>query len=254
MTAPPLLWHFPISHFNEKVRWALDYKGIPHRREALGASYLPRALWATGQPRLPILFLDGRAVTDSTCIIAALEDRQPDPPLYPTDPDERSHALALEEFFDEELGHPLRTALLGPVFTRDPAAAIHVLATGMPAGSKRMMLTVTSAFRAYYRRRHAIDDAAIAASRGHVEAALARIERELRPSGYLVGDAFTVADLTAAAILAVLVLPPEMQYAPSPPFPVEFDAYRASLAGRPALRWVAEMYRRHRGRSAELAA
>ena len=24
----PLLWHFPISHFNEKVRWALDWKGI----------------------------------------------------------------------------------------------------------------------------------------------------------------------------------------------------------------------------------
>jgi glutathione S-transferase len=29
----PLLWHIPLSHFSEKVRWALDYKGIAHRRQ-----------------------------------------------------------------------------------------------------------------------------------------------------------------------------------------------------------------------------
>jgi hypothetical protein len=23
----PVLWHLDISHYNEKVRWALDYKG-----------------------------------------------------------------------------------------------------------------------------------------------------------------------------------------------------------------------------------
>jgi len=23
------LWHVKISHYNEKARWALDYKGIP---------------------------------------------------------------------------------------------------------------------------------------------------------------------------------------------------------------------------------
>ena len=29
----PLLWHIPLSHFNEKARWALDYKGTAHRRQ-----------------------------------------------------------------------------------------------------------------------------------------------------------------------------------------------------------------------------
>jgi len=46
--APPALWHFPISHFNEKARWALDWKRIPHVRRALALSYVPRALWTTG--------------------------------------------------------------------------------------------------------------------------------------------------------------------------------------------------------------
>src|SRR5439155_609795 len=71
----PLLWHIPLSHFNEKVRWALDYKRIAHRRQVLGADYLIRAWRATGRGTLPILFLDGRAIGDSTHIIAALEQR-----------------------------------------------------------------------------------------------------------------------------------------------------------------------------------
>ena len=79
----PLLWHIPLSHFNEKVRWTLDYKRIAHRRRVLGADYLIRAWRATGRGTLPILFLDGRAIGDSTHIIAALEERYPEPPLYP---------------------------------------------------------------------------------------------------------------------------------------------------------------------------
>src|SRR6266478_5615616 len=87
----PLLWHIPLSHFNEKVRWVLDYKGIAHRRRVLGPDYLIRAWRATGQGKLPILWLDGRAIADSTRIIAALEERYPEPPLYPRDAAARHH-------------------------------------------------------------------------------------------------------------------------------------------------------------------
>ena len=254
MADTPLLWHFPISHFNEKVRWALDWKGVPHRRKALALGYMPRALWATGQPRLPILFLDGRAVADSTRIIAALEERYPEPPLHPRDPDERRRALALEDFFDEEVGPAVRTALVGPAFKRDPGIAFHVLATGMPGWAETAMRAAAPAMRAFYRARHDIDDATIAASRAKILAGLDRIEAERRPSGYLVGERFSVADLTAAALLAILSASVELEYRPSGPVPPEIAEYRASLAGRPAMAWVADVYRRHRGRSAEIAA
>ena len=79
----PVLWHIPLSHYNEKVRWALDYKGIAHRRRVLGPDYLIRVWRATGQGKLPVLWLDGRAIADSTRIIAALEEHCPEPPLYP---------------------------------------------------------------------------------------------------------------------------------------------------------------------------
>lgn len=81
-----MLWHIPLSHFSEKVRRALDYKRIPHHRKVLGPDYLFRAWRVTGQGKLPILFLDGKATHDSTRIIAAFEERHLDPPLYSAHP------------------------------------------------------------------------------------------------------------------------------------------------------------------------
>ena len=88
----PLLWHIPLSHYSEKVRWALDYKGIAHRRRVLGPDYLIRVWRATGQGKLPVLWLDGRAIADSTRIIAALEEHYPEPSLYPRDAATRQRA------------------------------------------------------------------------------------------------------------------------------------------------------------------
>jgi glutathione S-transferase len=56
----------------------------------------------------PVLQLDGRAIGDSTAVIAALEERYPEPPLYPPDEIERRRALDLEDWFDEELGPYIR--------------------------------------------------------------------------------------------------------------------------------------------------
>ncbi len=82
---------------------------------------------------------------------------------------------------------------------------------------------------------------------------LDRIVSELGPSGHLVGDAFSVADLTAAALLSPIVLPPEFPYPPPGPPPQHLTALRASLEGHPAFRWVLEIYRQHRGTSAAIA-
>ncbi len=112
----PLLWHIPLSHYNEKVRWALDYKGVAHRRRVLGPDYLIRAWRATGQGKLPILRLDSQAIADSTRIIAALEDRYPNQPLYPQDAAARQIALALEDDLDETLGPAARAAIVTPLF------------------------------------------------------------------------------------------------------------------------------------------
>jgi glutathione S-transferase len=247
----PLLWHIPVSHFNEKVRWALDYKRIVHRRRVLGPDYLIRAWRATGQGKLPILWLDGRAIADSTRIIAALEERYPEPALYPRDGAMRQHALALEEDFDATLGPALRAAVVTPVFRNDPDIALRMLMTGMPEQAYRTLRPLLWVFPSFYRLRHQISDASLENDRAIVSAALDRIEQERQGRAYLVGEAFTVADLTAAALLGVLLQPPEIQYPFQVELPPYLQDYRATLLRHPAGRWASNIYRLHRGRSAE---
>jgi glutathione S-transferase len=248
----PLLWHIPLSHFNEKVRWALDFKHIPHRRQRVGANYLLKAWRATGHGTLPILFLDGKPVRDSTAIIAALEQRQPEPALYPKDDAQRRRALELEDYFDEVLGPCVRAAIITPLFREDPNLALRVLMTGMPNAAYRNLQRLGWIFPAYYRLRHKIKERRLQQDRANVADALDRISRELQPSGYLVGDTFSVADLTAAAMLGALLQPPELQYPLTVTLPDSLRQYRDDLARHPAARWTLEMYRRHRGSSAEV--
>ena len=248
----PVLWHIPLSHFNEKARWALDYKGIAHRRKVLGADYLFRAWRATGRGTLPILHLGGKAIGDSTHILEALEKRWPEPPLYPQDPTERQRALALEDYFDEQLGPQLRAAVVTPLFRHDPEIALRVLTTGMPEQAYRTIRRVLPLFPAFYRFRHKISEAKLEGDRAAVIVALDRIQAELRPSGYLAGDSFTVADLTAAALLSPLLQPDQIQYPIGIDLPAYAQEYRESVMGHLAAQWAMEIYRRHRGVSAEV--
>src|SRR2546423_402029 len=105
----PVLWQLKVSHYNEKARWALDYKRVPHvRRTAEPGRHRLIAQRLTGGRTFPVMVLDGEAIGDSTRIIESLERRCPEPPLYPADPEQRRRALEIEDFFDEELGPYIR--------------------------------------------------------------------------------------------------------------------------------------------------
>jgi glutathione S-transferase len=214
----PTLWQFRASHFNEKVRWALDWKGIRHRRRSLlPGPHVPVVLWLTGQKSVPVLQLDGETIADSTRIIAALERRHPERPLYPADDAARRRALELEELFDDEIGVHLRRVLFHLVLP-DTRFAADLMTPGFPAVTKTIYAALFPLTRAVMRIDMGITDDGAARSLVRFEAALERLEQEIGPSGYLVGDGFSVADLTAAALLSPLTFPPEYPYA-LPPLP-----------------------------------
>jgi glutathione S-transferase len=248
----PMLWHIPLSHYSEKARWALDFKGIPHFRRVLGTDYLYQAWRATGQGKLPILFLDERPIHDSTAIIAALEQYQPAPPLYPSDPAQRERALALEDHFDQKLGPSVRASLVTPLFLNDPVLAVRIITTGFSPKAFDAMRPFLKVFPTYYRMRHKIRTTRLDQDRVEVLESLDRISAELQPSGYLVGDRFTVADLTASALLGAFLEPPEIQYPIQVKLPDYIREWQAQLSAHPAAKWVRGIYQKHRGTSAEI--
>ncbi len=248
--AQPVLWHIEISHFNEKARWALDYKGVEHQRRApTPGAHMLVALWLTRghNKTFPLLQLDGQAIGDSTEIIAALERRFPEPPLYPEDPVERRRALELEEFFDEELGSHLRLLAFHEA-TKDPAVVERFTVDLLPdrlAELGPVRAGATRFFSAFTGLRYGVkSDQRAEVARGKVLVALDRLEAELGDGDYLVGDRFTVADLAAASLFYPLVQPPEGPALPPPPEAIE--RFRAPLKDRPGYQWVAEMFRKHR--------
>ena len=247
--APPTLWQYNFSNFNEKVRWALDYKGVAHARRSLLPN-TPRAVLFSLRGTLPVLDLDGQRIVDSTRIIEELERRHPEPALYPTDAEERRRALELEEFFDEHVGHELRRALFYEQ-RRNLDYLSALMTTGRGTRTRQVYRALMSlpGSTAYQTRRYRFygPDAELAQS--SVAAGLDRIVAELGPSGYLVGSQFTVADLTAAALLFMLAQPPELQYNyPEPPRSQLIE----SLSAHPGVDWIRTIYRRHRGSSAAI--
>jgi len=248
----PVLWHIPISHYSEKVRWALEWKGVEHERRAPPPpANMAISLWRTrgAHKTFPLLRLDGRDIADSTAIIAALEERFPNPALYPEDGEERRRALELEEFFDEELGPHIRL-LAWHELRRDPERMTEVAVEMMP-GSVRGLGAVRAGTRAFastfVQLRYGVaNQGAAEAARGKVLAALDRLERELEASGgeHLAGESFSVADLTAAALFYPLVAPPEGPRLPDPP--ARYAEFREPLRERPGYRWVERTYARFR--------
>jgi glutathione S-transferase len=247
MSDLPTLWQYNFSHFNEKARWALDHKRIPHRRRSLLPGG-PRAMMFSARGTLPVLDLDGERIFDSTRIIAALERRDPERPLYPDGASERKRALELEEFFDEEMGHDVRRV---GFFDWDADYAAALMTTGQPAFVKvPFRATLPVGMRTFARARFRIYPDDVEESRHKIVAALDRIEAELGSSHYLVGGTFSVADLTACALLYPLTWPDELQY--DPPRPTGWE-FRERIADRRALAWAREIYRSHRGSSASVS-
>jgi glutathione S-transferase len=244
------LWQYNFSNFNEKVRWALDYKGVAHVRRSLLPN-MPRALLFSVRGTLPVLDLDGERFVDSTRIIETLESRHPQPALYPAGMAERQRALELEEFFDEHAGHELRRAAFYE--QRDnPGYLSAFLTTGRGAMTRRLYRALMSlpGSMSYANRRYRFYAPDAERARTKVAEALDRIVAEQGTNGYLVGSQFTVADLTAASLLFPLAWPAELQYDyPAPPD----SGLLQSLERHPGVAWIREMYRRHRGSSMETA-
>lgn len=248
----PRLYQFRFSHFNEKARWGLDFKGLPHTRvSALPGLHIPGMILRTGRRQTPALRLDGRVICGSGAILEALEQHQPSPPLFPTEPQAAAEVRRLCAWIDDEVGAPSRCAFFHD-FLDDGDYAARVFATGQPpwlAWIYRAMFPVT---RAVMRVDMRVNAANAERGRQILAEALDRVVERAGVHGYLVGERFTAADLTAAAILQIAALPPEFPVRLPEPRSAGVSRWLARWEGHPGVAWIQRQYRQHRGISAEI--
>jgi glutathione S-transferase len=247
--APPrvVLHHFLHSHYNEKARWGLDWKGVPHARKShLPGPHAFAIERLSGQTSTPVLVIDGEVIAGSARILDALERRHPERPLYPADPELRRRALAIQERFDREVGPAVRTVLFS-VLVHEPGYLCAIFAGGKPLPGRLLYRATLPFAKGVISKANGVDDpAGIARAHEVTRQALDFVAKEVDRSGQLVGDAFSIADLACASLLAILTHPSHPDMDRPRPVPERVEALLARFSTHPALSWVLEQYRRHR--------
>jgi glutathione S-transferase len=94
------VWRIPFSTNVERVALALGHKGLEADWVDVDRNDRTAVIEVSGQPLVPVLEDDGTLVTDSTAILEYLEERYPDPPLYPRDEARRAEAVLLIDWFN----------------------------------------------------------------------------------------------------------------------------------------------------------
>ena len=172
--AVPELYQFAFSHYNEKARWALDWKRLPHRRRSLlPGPHRPVLQRLTGQGQVPVLRWGDDLVAGSAKIIDRLERRIPTPALYPASEAARREALDLARWFDDEVGGPIRLAFFHE-FLPDTAYAVRSFTLTVGPAAQDRYRVAFPLIRVVMRREMKIDAAGAGARhRAHARGARA---------------------------------------------------------------------------------
>ena len=105
-----------LSPYVRKVLVCLHLKGIAYEIDPI-VPFMGDDRFSALSPlrRIPVLIDDRVTLTDSSVICQYLEDRWPEPALYPRDVADRAWARWLEEFADTRMGEVLIWRLFNQV-------------------------------------------------------------------------------------------------------------------------------------------
>ncbi|MGM0569333.1 glutathione S-transferase family protein [Marinobacter sp.] len=245
---PLKLYQFAISHYSEKVRWALDQKGISYEPEYL----LPgmhgkviRGLTGEKATSVPVLVDSGKAIQGSGKILDHLDSAFPDNPLLPESANERASALAWEKRLDEEAGPAVRTFAYHHLLQR-PRVVAPLLTAKSPFWNQYLLRLGFSRVDETMREMMNINEKTAARAQVVIENLLEEINEIYGEGRYLAGASFSRADITAGALFAPLFMPPQYPVpwpGPGrlPPGLKEWHRQKGAL-----LEPVAACYRKHR--------
>lgn len=248
----PRLITIPLSHYCERGRWALDHAGIDYDEDQHLQAFAHKVVRREGGKKtVPVLVADGEKLFDSGDILRWASSRAK-APLYPN---ENSEVEAL----DAELGgrYGVETRRLAyEYFFRCVHACLPYNSGAAPSLQVWLLELGRPFIQPKMEQYLGLNPPKLQQARDHVRKTLDEVAERLedgRP--YLCGDRFTAADLTFAAMTAVVVLP-ENYAVPLPSLEAlddEAQSFVGELREHPAGKYALSLYEsrpRVRGRLA----
>ncbi len=237
----------PISHYCEKVRWALDLLKIPYIEERHVPPFHRSATIKHGGSSVPVLVTKSGNFTDSTDILHYLDTISSSGQyLYPTNAEMRQEVEELEELFDAKLGVDTRN---WGYFYRsgDRKTMRRAWCNSTPVLERIGFEIAFPLISAKVRQVYNITAESAALSLQGIREVFEIVNQRLaddRP--YLAGDRLSAADLTFAALAAPVLQPLEhpVLVAKIEELPIDMASVirelQATVAGNYALRLYRE--------------
>ncbi len=246
--APLRLITIGFSHYCEKARWALDRSELVYREE----DHVPLFHWrgslgAGGGRTVPVLVTPSAVLRESTQILRFVDEHlPPDRRTIPEDEAQRTEVMQWVDDLDRGLGPAVRRFIYFNLL-RDPKAMAELLSSTGPAWERKLARVMFPVLRAGIVRGLKITPESAERSRQRIDSTFAAVESRLADGRrFLVGDRFSAADLTLAALAVPLIQPSQAGFdrptraAAIPGVAAAVAAARATPAGQHILRMYAE--------------
>jgi glutathione S-transferase len=201
------LYQFELSHYTEKVRLILDYKGLTYRKievtPGIGQLDLFRM---SGQRQVPVLKDGSEVIADSTKIAEYLDRQYPDRPIIPTDPKQRGLCLLIEQWADESIGLNARKAMVGAL-NHNQSFRTAFLPSSTPDIVKTLVGAVPNELLSLFGQGVGLGTEAVQSAEQALKRDLASLCFILMEQPYLVCNQPTLADFAVAALTMYIKFP-----------------------------------------------
>ena len=205
------LYHWEATLESAKVMICLQEKGVDftgHYVDVLGLEqYSDDFLTVNPAGQVPVLVHDGHTLTDSTLINEYLEEAFPDVPLAPHDARGWYEALCWGKYVEYNLDTSVSTLgwhqVMPTVMQQRDQNKLQAAVAKIPVAERRAAWSAALEY--------AYPEDQLENSRRKIALAVKRMEETLAGSDWLLGDAYTIIDIDAYALMRTLPqLTPEL--------------------------------------------
>jgi glutathione S-transferase len=201
------LYQFELSHYSEKVRLILDYKGLAYRKIEVTPGVGQLDLFRmSGKRQVPVLKDGDTVIADSTAIAMYLDRKYPEKPIIPADPRERGLCLLMEEWADESIGLKSRKVLFGAL-SQNQGFRTSLLPSTTPDFVKTLFGAVPSELLEIVGTGVGLGPDAVKDAKDALKQDLEALSLLLLDRAYLVSDTPCLADFAVAGLSMLLKFP-----------------------------------------------
>jgi glutathione S-transferase len=242
----PILYVFPISHFSEKARWALDRANFSYELKLLTpGEHIPLLKGIASETSLPVLQMADQTIQGSSKIIDHIDEQAFGAITTPEE-------LEMESKIDEQIGKGLQTMLyhfilgypeiIGKLFSLTPPKKEE----NVPPPEKFDFIALV------LKKKYKINPKNVEVVMTNVQNITTELQEIYKKQKFFNGKSFGRVDLTIASLMGVLVFPkeaPASAWFASVTMPEPFLAWRESLHAQFLFDRLGEFYKEFRTQS-----